>query len=179
MTRTPRPPIRRHGFIRLYKKSAGDKSQLCFMGHALMENRHGMVVDVELTHATGPAEREAAKAMIACTITRAGATVGADKAYDVPAFVADLRQLGVTPHVAPKTKGSAIDGRTTRDAGYRTSLRIRKRIEEVFGWAKTVGGLRKARFRGLDKVRAHTVLTFAAYNLTRMGTLFGWRGSTA
>ena len=81
--------------------------------------------------------------------------------------------------LAQKAKGSAIDGRTTRHAGYRTSLKIRKRIEEVFGWAKTVGGLRKTRFRGLEKVRAQTVFTFAAYNLTRMGTLFGWRWSTA
>jgi len=164
---------------RLYKKSAGDKSQWCFKGHALMENRQGLVVDVELTQATGTAEREAAKAMITRTVTRAGATVGADKAYDVPEFVAALRQRRVTPHVAQKAKGSAIDGRTTRHVGYRTSLKIRKRIEEVFGWAKTVGGLRKTRFRGLEKVKAQTVFTFAAYNLTRMGTLFGWRGSTA
>lgn len=164
---------------RLYKKRAGDQSPLGFMGHALMENRQGLVVDAEVTHANGTAEREAAKAMIARTITRAGATVGADQAYDVPAFVADLRQLGVTPQVAQKTKGSALDGRTTRHAGYRTRLKIRKRIEAVFGWAKTVGGLRKTRFRGLAKVRAQTVFTFAAYHLTRMGTLFGWRGSTA
>ena len=127
---------------RLYQKSAEDKSQLCFMGHALMENGHGLVVDADLTHATGSAEREAAKAMIARTINR----VGADKAYDVLEFVAALRQRCVTPRVAQKAKGSAIDGRTTRHAGYRTSLKIRKRIEEVFGWAKTVGGLRKTRY---------------------------------
>lgn len=164
---------------RLYKKSQGDKSKLCFMGHALMENRHGLVVDVETTLATGTAEREAAKAMIARTVQKPGATVGADKGYDVAEFVAALREQQVTPHVAQKAKGSAIDGRTTRHAGYRTSLKIRKRIEEVFGWSKTVGGLRKTRFRGLGKVKAQTVFTFAAYNLTRMGSLFGWRWSTA
>ena len=141
---------------RLHKKSAGDQSPLGLMGHALMENRQGLVVDAEVTHANGTAEREAAKVIIARTVTRAGATVGADQAYDVPAFVADLRQLGVTPQVAQKTKGSALDGRTTRHAGYRTRLKLRKRIEAVFGWAKTVGGLRKTRFRGLAKVRAQT-----------------------
>ena len=164
---------------RLYKKSAGDASRLCYLGHALMENRHGLVVDAETTLASGTAEREAAKAMIARTIRKPGATVGADKGYDAPEFVAALRALGVTPHVAQKAKGSAIDGRTTRHAGYRTSLKIRKRIEEVFGWSKTVGGLRKTRFRGLSKVKAQTLFTFAAYNLTRMASLFGWRWSTA
>ena len=160
---------------RLYKKSEGDKSRLCFMGHALMENRHGLVVDVETTHATGTAEREAAKTMVERTVKKAGATLGADKGYDVAAFVEAMREAKVTPHVAQKAKGSAIDGRTTRHAGYKTSLKIRKRIEEVFGWSKTVGGLDKARFVGLAKVKAQTIFTFAAYNLTRMATLFGWR----
>ena len=160
---------------RLYKKSEGDKSRLCFMGHALMENRHGLVVDVETTHATGTAEREAAKTMVERTVKKAGATLGADKGYDVAEFVEAMREAKVTPHVAQKTKGSAIDGRTTRHAGYKTSLKIRKRIEEVFGWSKTVGGLDKARFVGLAKVKAQTIFTFAAYNLTRMATLFGWR----
>ena len=164
---------------RLYKKSEGDKAQLCFMGHALMENRTGLVVDVEVTHATGTAERDAAKIMIGRTVTKPGATVGADKAYDVPEFVQALREQRVTPHVARKEKGSAIDGRTTRHAGYRTSLKRRKRVEEIFGWSKTVGGLRQTRFRGLKKVAAQTVFTFAAYNLTRLGGLFGWRWSTA
>jgi transposase len=159
---------------RLYKKSAGDKSRLCFMGHALMENRNGLVVDVETTHATGKAEREAAKVMVGRTVKKAGATLGADKGYDVAEFVGAMRESRVTPHVAQKVN-SAIDGRTTRHPGYRTSLKIRKRIEEIFGWSKTVGGLRKARFVGLDKVKAQTVFTFAAYNLTRMATLFGWR----
>lgn len=164
---------------RLYKKSKGDKSQLCFMGHALMENRTGLVVDVELTAATGTAEREAAKRMVDRTVRKPGATLGADRGYDVPEFVEALREAGVTPHVAQKVKGSAIDGRTTRHKGYRTSLTIRKRVEEVFGWAKTIGGLRKTKLRGVKKVTAQTVFTFAAYNLTRMGGIFGWRWSTA
>jgi transposase len=160
---------------RLYRKSEGDTSRLCFMGHALMENRNGLVVDVETTQATGKAEREAAKTLVERTVKKTGATLGADKGYDVPEFVEAMRQAKVTPHVARKDKGSAIDGRTTRHAGYKTSLKIRKRIEEVFGWSKTVGGLDKARFVGLAKVTTQTVFTFAAYNLTRMATLFGWR----
>lgn len=162
---------------RLYKKSEGDKSRLCYLGHALMENRHGLAVDVETTRASGTAEREAAKTMVARTLTQP-ATLGADKGYDVAEFVAAMREAKVTPHVAQKAKGSAIDGRTTRHAGYKQSLKIRKRIEEIFGWAKTVGGLRKARFVGLAKVSAQTVFTLAAYNLTRMATIFGWRLST-
>lgn len=164
---------------KLYKKSAGDKSRLCHMGHALMENRHGFVVDAETTEANGTAEREAAKVMVERTIRKAGATLGADKNYDVKEFVQAMRERKVTPHVAQKSKGSAIDGRTTRHAGYQTSLKIRKRIEEVFGWAKTVGGLRKTRLVGLKKVKAQTVFTFAAYNLVRMSSLCGWRLSTA
>lgn len=164
---------------RLYKKSEGDKSQLAFLGHALMENRNGLVVDVEVTQATGTAEREAAETMVKRTIHKPGATLGADKNYDTQDFVAKLRQRKVTPHVASNEKGSAIDGRTTRHDGYRKSLKIRKRIEEVFGWAKTVGPLRQTKFRGLKKVAAQTIFTFAAYNLTRMGAIFGWRYSTA
>ena len=162
---------------RLYKKSEGDKSRLCYLGHALMENRHGLAVDVETTLASGTAERDAAKVMVARTLTKP-ATLGADKGYDVAEFVDALREAKVTPHVAQKAKHSAIDGRTTRHAGYKQSLKIRKRIEEIFGWAKTIGGLRKARFVGLAKVSAQTVFTLAAYNLTRMATLFGWRLST-
>lgn len=159
----------------LYKKSQGDKARLCLMGHALMENRNGLVTDVETTRATGTAEREAAKVMVSRRIRKCGATLGADKGYDVAEFVDAMRKAGVTPHVARKSKGSAIDGRTTRYAGYQTSLRIRKRVEEVFGWAKTVGGLRKTRFVGLVRVAAQTTFTFAAYNLTRMMTIFGWQ----
>jgi transposase len=159
---------------RLYKKALGDKSRLCYLGHALMENRHGLAVDVETTLASGTAEREAAQVMVART-AKGKATLGADKSYDAAAFVAAMRELKVTPHVAQKKKGSAIDARTTRHAGYAQSLKKRKLVEEIFGWAKTVGGLRKTRFIGLAKVKAQTVFTLAAYNLTPMATLFGWR----
>ncbi|MBD9358671.1 transposase [Methylomonas sp. EbA] len=164
---------------RLYKKSEGDKSQLAFLGHALMENRNGLVVDVEVTQATGTAEREAAETMVKRTISKPGATLGADKNYDTADFVGKLCRRKVTPHVASKNKGSAIDGRTTRHDGYRKNLKTRKRIEEVFGWAKTVGPLRQTHFRGLKKIAAQTIFTFAAYNLTRMGAIFGWRYSNA
>jgi transposase len=164
---------------RLYKKSEGDKAQLCFIGHALMENRHGLVVDVAVTHANGTAERDAAETLVARTIAKPGATLGADKNYDTKDFVAAMRKRKVTPHVASKDKSSAIDRRTTRHDGYRKSLKIRKRIEEVFGWAKSVGPLRQTKFRGLKKVTAQTVFTFAAYNLTRMSAIFGWSCSTA
>lgn len=163
---------------RLYKKSGGDKSRLCYLGHALMENRHGLAVDVQTTRASGTAEREAAKMMVVRTVKKP-ATLGADKGYDVAEFVQAMREAKVTPHVAQKAKHSAIDGRTSRHAGYKISLKTRKRIEEIFGWAKTVGGLRKARFVGLAKVSAQTVFTLAAYNLTRMASIFGWRLSSA
>ena len=161
---------------RLFKKSKGDKSRLCYMSHALMENRNGLVVDVETTQSTGTAERDAATTMVERSL-KAGATVGADKNYDTAGFVKAMRQRKVTPHVAQKTD-SAIDRRTTRHAGYAVSLKIRKRVEEVFGWAKTVGGLRKTHFIGLAKVKAQTLFTLAAYNLTRMATIFGWRLNT-
>jgi IS5 family transposase len=148
------------------------------MGHALPEKLNGLVVDAEATHATGTAERDTAKRMAARTIKKACATLGADKGYDVAAFVQALRARKITPHVAAKDKGSAIDGRTTRHAGYEVSIQKRKLVEEVFGWAKTVGGLRKTCFRGLEKVKAQTLLNFAAYNLTRMATIFGWRLSS-
>ena len=162
---------------RLYKKGDGDKSRLCYLGHALMENRNGLVVDATTTLATGTAERDAALVMAARSIKKGGATLGADKGYDAAEFVKQLRDQGVTPHVAQK-KHSAIDGRTTRHAGYTVSIKKRKLVEEIFGWSKTIGGLRKARFVGLAKVRAQTTFTFAAYNLTRMATIFGWRLST-
>jgi transposase len=159
---------------RLYKKGDGDKSRLCYLGHALMENRNGLVVDATTTLASGTAEREAALIMAARSMQSAGATLGADKGYDAADFVKRLRDQGVTPHVAQK-KNSAIDGRTTRHAGYAVSIKKRKLVEEIFGWSKTIGGLRKARFVGLAKVRAQTTFTFAAYNLTRMASIFGWR----
>ena len=159
---------------RLYKKGDGEKSRMSYLSHALMENRHGLVVDAETTLATGTAEREAALIMAERTITKPGSTLGADKGYDVADFVTRLRGLKITPHVAQK-KNSAIDARTTRHPGYKVSIKKRKLVEEIFGWSKTIGGLRKARFVGLAKVKAQTTFTFAAYNLTRMATIFGWR----
>ncbi len=158
---------------RLYKKAAGQAAKLCHMGHALMENRNGLVVDTSLTHATGKAERDAAIAMVEELPDNGRITLGTDKGYDTRDFVAEMRRLGVTPHVTQNTKGrrSAIDGRTTRHAGYGISLRIRKRIEEVFGWMKTVGGLRKTRHRGTARVGWMFTFVAAAYNLVRLPKL--------
>jgi hypothetical protein len=138
------------------------------MGHALMENRNGLVVDSRLTQANGTAERDAALEMIENLPGTNQITVGADKGYDVPSFVNGLRELLVTPHVAQKDKGTAIDGRTTRHDGYQVSQRIRKRVEEIFGWLKTVGCLRKTRHRGLELVGWIFEFAMSAYNLTRM-----------
>jgi transposase len=158
---------------RLFKKARGQAAKLCHMGHVLMENRNGLVVDAMLTHATGTAEREAALAMLARMDGRHRITLGADKAYDAASFIAALRGIKVTPHVAQNDKGrrSAIDGRTTRHAGYTVSIRIRKKIEEIFGWAKTSGGLRKTRHRGQARVGWNFTLTAAAYNLVRLPKL--------
>lgn len=157
---------------RLFKKSEGTASRLCHMSHLLMENRNGLVVDVATTDANGKAERQAALKLLAKHAKR-GATVGADKGYDTADVVAGCK-LGVTPHVARKKIGSAIDGRTTRHAGYQTSLKVRKRIEEAFGWLKTVGGLRKTRLIGQAKLAGQALLCFATYNLVRIGSLSGW-----
>lgn len=165
---------------RLYRKGNGQESRLCYMGHALMENRHGLVVAGSLTRATGTAEREAALAMLEAA--RPGArrvTLGGDKAYDVEAFVTDLRALKVTPHIAidghvtktGKRRKTAIDRRITRHPGYAISQTIRKRIEEAFGWCKTVGGLAQVKLRGLDKVEAAFLLGLAAYDLVRLPKL--------
>ena len=145
---------------------------MCFMGHALMENRSGLVVDACLTQADGHAERIAALHMIEPRADRPGRiTLGADKGYDTEDFVNELRTLNVAPHVAAKAKGSAIDGRTTRHPGYKASQVIRKRIEEAFGWTKSAAGLRKARHRGLARVGWQFVLAMAAYNLIRLPKL--------
>ena len=160
---------------RLYKKSPGTGAVLCFMGHALMENRHGFVVQGDLTQADGHAERKAALDMVhrhSPGSTRR-LTLGADKGYDAAGFVADLRQACVTPHVAQKSRYSAIDGRTTRHAGYALSQKHRKRIEEPFGWAKTVGGMAQTMYRGVERVRSRFVLTMAANNLARLPRLLG------
>ena len=138
---------------RLYRKGPGREAKLCFMGHALMENRHGLVVDACLTNADGHAERIAGLHMIEPRANRPGRiTLGADKGYDAEDFVNELRSIAVAPHVAAKAAGSAIDGRTTRHAAYQASQLIRKRIEEVFGWTKSAAGLRKTRHRGLGRV---------------------------
>lgn len=158
---------------RLYKKSAGAGAVLCFMGHALMENRHGLIVQGDLTQADGHAERSAALDMVhrhSPGSTRQ-LTLGADKGYDAAGFVADLRQACVTPHVARKLRHSAIDGRTTRHEGYALSQKHRKRIEEAFGWAKTVGGMAQTVYRGVERVRSRFILTMAANNLARLPRL--------
>ncbi len=158
---------------RLYRKAKGRPAQLCYMGHALTENRHGFVVMTELTHADGTAERRAALAMIerASPGSTRRITLGADKGYDDRDFVAKLRGMCVTPHVAAKARRSAIDGRTTRHAGYAISQRKRKLVEEPFGWGKTVGPLAKTMLRGLNRVGAQFTLTMAAYNLARLPRL--------
>jgi transposase len=156
----------------LYRKGPGREAKLCYIGHGLMENRSGLIVDTRLTLVSGQAERLAALEMIAPHADRPTAiTLGADKGYDAADFVEELRTLNVRPHVAQKRRHSAIDGRTTRHAGYATSQRIRKRIEEAFGWIKTVAGLRKTRFIG--RVRTDWAFTFAAaaYNLVRLPKL--------
>jgi IS5 family transposase len=153
----------------LARKGAGKEAKLSYAGHVLLDNRYGLVANVCVTPATGTAEREAAVLLLGAVAH--GGTVGGDKGFDVPSFVAHVRALGVTPHVAQKVKGSAIDARTTRHAGYAISQQKRKLIEQVFGWMKTVGGLRKLRHRGGARVDAIVTFTAAAYNLTRLRTL--------
>lgn len=159
---------------RLYRKGAGMEARLCFIGHTLMENRSGLIVDACLTPADGHAERIAALAMIEPRADRPRSiSLGADKAYDTRDFVNELRSMNVRPHVAQNTNGrrSAIDGRTTRHAGYAMSQTIRKRIEEGFGWIKTIAGQRKTRFRGRDRVGWAFTFAAAAYNLVRLPKL--------
>lgn len=157
---------------RLYRKSSNTAAVLAYQGHVLMENRSGLVVQACVTHADGYGERAAALAMLDANRQRAR-TLGADKAYDTSDFVADCRDRGVTPHVAQNETGrrSAIDARTTRHDGYRASLRIRKRIEEHFGWGKTVGGIRQTVYRGLGRVDQHFKLTMLASNLSRLARM--------
>jgi hypothetical protein len=154
----------------LAKKGHGKEAKLCFTGHVLMENRNGMVVDVTFTQATGTAEREAALDMLEGVHGSRRVTLGADKGYDTQDFITMCRHMNVTPHVA-RRKTSKLDGRTTRHTGYQTSQRIRKRVEEIFGWVKTVGGGRKLRYRGMERNRLWWELTAAAYNLLRMAKL--------
>ena len=159
---------------RLYRKGSSQAAKLSYMGHALMENRHGLVVGATLTPATGTAEREAAIKMIVRRSPGARRlTLGADKGYDTKNFVADLRELNIAPHVAQNTtnRASAIDGRTTRHPGYAVSQIIRKRIEESFAWTKTIAGLHKTKHRGVGRVAFQFVFAMAAYNLIRMPRL--------
>jgi transposase len=165
---------------KLYRKGDGQESRLCYMGHVLMENRHGLAVAGDVTQATGTAEREAALDLI--DNHRSGErriTVGADKGFDVAGFVQALRGRKVTPHIAidghltktGKRRKTAIDGRTLRHAGYDISQRCRKRIEEVFGWIKTTGGVAQLKVRGLAKVQAVFTFAILAYNLLRIPKL--------
>ncbi len=167
---------------KLFGKGNGREAKLCFMGHVLMENRSGLIVQATLTEANGRAEREAAIRMIehhapgsTCRLT-----LGADKGYDAKSFAAELRALNVTPHIARlyavtrtgNRRTSCVDGRTTRHPGYATSQRMRKRIEESFGWAKTIAGLAKTKFKGRRRVAHQFTFAIAAYNLIRLPRLF-------
>jgi len=159
---------------RLARKSGGHEAKLAYCGNVMIENRHGLVVDTELLRCNGTAERDAAMLMAERVDGTDRITLGADKGYDTHDFVKEMRGMNVTPHVTQNEKrpgGSAIDGRTTRHPGYQVSQRKRKRIEEVFGWIKTVGMLRKTRHRGLETVRWVFTFTAAAYNLVRMRNL--------
>jgi transposase len=154
----------------LFKKAKGQEAKLCYLGHVLIENRHGIVVNTRLTRATGRAEWEAAWAMAKAIPGRRRATLGADKHYDDRNFIECLRTLNVTPHVAQKER-TALDARTTRHASYGVSQCFRKRVEEVFGWLKTVGLLRQTRHRGRDRVGWMFTFTVAVYNLVRLRNL--------
>jgi len=158
---------------RLARKGGGKEAKLSYSGHVLMENRNGLVAEVEVLAAYGTAEREAALVMMEAIPGAQRVTVGADKGYDTQGFVAEARHRKVTPHVAQnnKRRKSAIDGRTTRHSGYAVSQQKRKRVEEIFGWLKTVGGMRKLRHRGLELVGWMFTLAAAAYNLVRIRNL--------
>ena len=164
----------------LAKKGNGQPAVLGYRIHALMENRNGLVTDVELTRATGRAELDTAMLLLRRQQKRGRRrSVAGDKGYDNPQFVRECREIRVSPHVTQNTRtpgGSAIDGRTTRHAGYQMSQRSRKRVEEIFGWMKTVGGGRKLRFIGEARNRAWALMTAAAYNLVRMGKLSALAG---
>jgi len=157
---------------RLYRKSNNTAATLCYAGHLLMEHRSALIVDAELTIADGYAERATAIEMLSKLPPMAcRRTVAADKAYDTKGFVADVRELGFTPHVAQNTRVSAVDGRTTRHPGHAVSQRIRKRIEEPFGWTKTIAGGHQLRYRGRERNRAWFKMTAAVYNMIRITAL--------
>ena len=155
----------------LARKGEGQAAKLSFTGHVLMEDRNGLVVDVVLSQATGTAETEAALTMLERVPTARRITVGADKGYDTREFVTTCRSFQITPHVAMKQRHSALDRRTSRHAGYAASQRVRKRVEEVFGWLKTVGGGRKLRYCGVARNGLWAEMALAAYNLVRMAKL--------
>jgi transposase len=154
----------------LARKGSGKEAKLSYSGHVLMENRNGLVTDVEVLPATGTAERDAALMMIESIPGDGRVTIAGDKGYDAKEFVAECRKMNATPHVAQK-QHSAIDGRTTRHAGYTVSQQKRKRVEEIFGWMKTVGGMRKLRHRGLQLAGWMFTFAAAAYNLVRIRNL--------
>jgi len=160
---------------RLARRGKGKEARLCYAAHALKENRHGLLVDFVVSSATGTAERDVAPTMLDEARERGfhPRTLGADRSYDTAAFVAAMRDRRITPHLARNTsnRASAIDGRTTRHPGYATSQRIRKRVEEVFGWVKTVGGFRRSRYRGLARTGMASYLVATAYNLIRLAAL--------
>ncbi len=158
---------------RLWTKSRGSQAKLSYMGHVMMENRNGLLLQTFLTEANGRAERDAALLMAEALPPGKRVTMGGDKAYDTQEFVRELRGLNITPHVAQNTSNrrSAVDERTTRHAGYEVSQRKRKRVEQSFGWMKMVGMLRKVKLRGIEKVGWLFTFTGAAYNLCRLRNL--------
>lgn len=162
----------------LLASKGGGVAFLSYTTHALAENRHGLVVDVHTTAATGTAEREAALVMVKRSIERGNPThlptLAADKNYDTAEFVAELKRLRIAPHISAKAKGSAVPEAVKATDGYAVSLSRRKMIEEAFGWVKDIGTLRRLMARGLEKIRAHVLLNFAAYNLTRLSNLLAW-----
>ena len=160
----------------LAKKGPGKEAKLSYMGHTVMENRHGLIVKAAASQATGKAEREVAADLLAALPGSKRRTVGADKNYDTAGFVEECRAMNITPHVSRNDKragGSAIDGRTSRHRGYQVSQRKRKRVEEPFGWGKTIGLIRQIKVRGLSKVNSVFMMTMIGWNLTRMRALQG------
>lgn len=161
---------------RLMRKGKGKEAKLSYLANTLMENRNGLIVGVDVRHASGTGERDGALDLLTVAGVRRGATLGADRGYDTADFVAALKLRGIKPHIARNTKGrrSAIDARAARGTGYAVSLQVRKRIEQGFGWIKTIGGLDKLPMVSLPKVRGWVTWTFAAYNLIRLGGIHAW-----
>jgi transposase len=158
---------------RLYRKGNGQESKLSYLGHVVMENRHGLVVGCDVTYADGYGERDAGRELMGRIARRPRVTLGADKGYDTADFIADMRELGVTPHVAQNTsrRESAIDARTTRHPGYRLSQVVRKAVEHPFGWIKAAAGMWQVKVRGKQRVRWAFTFGMAAFNLIRMRNL--------